>query len=223
MSTTHEHSLDYNAEIGLWCDDANIVGKLRIPQGAKGLVLFVHGSGSGRFSPRNNFVADKLNEAGLATFLFDLLTDSEVELDNQTSRLRFDVEFLTCRLVSVILTLVEQPEIEGLALGLFGASTGAAAALAAAARAPHLVSAIVSRGGRPDLANEALPRVKAPCLFIVGEHDDQVLRLNRSAIRNLRCEHALAVVPRATHLFEEPGALEQVSELAANWFGLHCK
>lgn len=222
MTTMHDRWIGYSADIGLWCGDNNIVGRLTIPLGAQGLVLFVHGSGSGRFSPRNNFVAARLNQAGLATFLFDLLTESEAHYDEHTGRLRFDIDFLTKRTSAVLNALMTQSEVEGFKIGLFGASTGAAAALAAAAGAPNTVSAVVSRGGRPDLARDALKHVKAPCLFIVGEKDEDVLHLNQQAMRKLGCQNALAIVPGATHLFEEPGALEQVADLAANWFQLHC-
>jgi dienelactone hydrolase len=221
MTTTHDRWIGYNADICLSCDDVQIPGRLAIPVGAKGLVLFVHGSGSGRFSPRNNYVAERLNQAGLGTFLMDLLTEEEAEYDEHTRRLRFDIRFLTKRMSAILKEVCGQPEVEGLAIGLFGASTGAAAALAVAAGAPNAISAVVSRGGRPDLAGEALPKVQAPSLFIVGERDELVLQLNQQAMRQLRCEHALAIVPRATHLFEEPGCLDQVADLASNWFRLH--
>ncbi len=199
-------------------DGVTLEGALEIPDLAAGLVLFAHGSGSSRFSPRNNFVAQELRRAGLATLLIDLLTRDE-DRDYQT---RFDIPLLTQRVIAVAQWLARQADTRTLALGLFGASTGAAAALQAAAALPEAVKAVVSRGGRPDLAGgQALARVCAPTLLIVGGRDDVVIELNRQAHALLKCEKELVIVPGATHLFEEPGTLEQVATLAAGWFGRH--
>jgi dienelactone hydrolase len=193
-------------------------GDLRVPAGATAVVLFAHGSGSSRYSPRNRYVASQLNEAGLATLLIDLLTPSEEALDTRTGRLRFDIRLLAERLIAATDWLARQPRTRDLRLGYFGASTGAAAALVAAAVRPRVVGAVVSRGGRPDLAGPALPRVQAPTLLIVGGADVPVIGLNHQAREQLRAETHLAVVPGATHLFEEPGALEEVARLAREWF-----
>ncbi|MGW3655366.1 phosphoribosyltransferase family protein [Streptomyces sp. NPDC005151] len=192
-------------------------GQLAVPEGATGLVVFAHGSGSSRHSPRNRSVSNSLNKAGLATLLFDLLT-AEEELDRANV---FDTALLGRRLTDTTRWLLEQPEAQGLAVGYFGASTGAAAALWAAAEPGSPVVAVVSRGGRPDLAGPRLPAVTAPTLFIVGGEDEVVLDLNRQAQAQLRCESRLAVVPGATHLFEEPGALAKVADLATEWFTGH--
>lgn len=194
-----------------------LAGTLAIPIGARGIVVFAHGSGSGRFSPRNRYVAEVLQHGGLATLLLDLL--EEVEADDRQKV--FDIELLAVRLQSAAEWLGKQPETQDLALGYFGASTGAGAALVAAARHPDQVSAVVSRGGRPDLAGDSLPRVTAPTLLIVGGNDDTVLQLNQNALAQLQCPCELVVVPGATHLFEEPGTLEQVAELALDWFHRH--
>jgi putative phosphoribosyl transferase len=197
-------------------------GDLALPAGARGLVLFAHGSGSGRKSPRNRSVAERLGARGLATFLFDLLTPEEEAKDRETGALRFDVPFLARRLTEAVDAAVAEPRTRGLRVGLFGASTGAAAAVVAAAGRPQIVHAVVSRGGRPDLAGpDALSRLRAPTLLIVGSEDRQVLALNRSAAERLRCPHAIEVVAGAGHLFEEPGALVKVSDLAAGWFARH--
>jgi putative phosphoribosyl transferase len=193
-------------------------GNLEIPHGAQGVVLFAHGSGSSRFSPRNRFVARMLNQAGIATLLIDLLTDGEEALDAQTAQLRFDIPLLANRLVAATDWLSRNPDTQRLRVGYFGASTGAGAALVAAARRPKMIGAVVSRGGRPDLARNALFSVDAPTLLIVGGKDAQVIELNREALRRLRCEAQLDIVPGATHLFEEPGALERVADLAVGWF-----
>ncbi|MBI2830588.1 MAG: dienelactone hydrolase family protein [Chloroflexi bacterium] len=193
-------------------------GDLSIPEAAQGIVLFAHGSGSSRLSPRNRYVAQMLREGGLATLLFDLLTMQEEAVDINTGRWRFDIRLLGERLVQATDWVRQNPETSPLAIGYFGASTGAAAALAAAVERPEDVRAIVSRGGRPDLAGEVLPRVKAPTLLIVGGQDYPVITLNREALAQLRCEKQLVIVPGATHLFEEPGALEQVAKLASDWF-----
>lgn len=195
-----------------------LVGDLAIPAGARGIVLFAHGSGSSRLSPRNRYVAEVLREAGLATLLIDLLTLEEERIDQQTAHLRFDIRLLADRLVGATDWLTSQPETRELRIGYFGASTGAAAALLAAVERPEAVGAVVSRGGRPDLAAEALPNVRAPTLLIVGGLDTPVLRINREALARLRCEKELAIVPGATHLFEEPGTLDEVAKLARSWF-----
>ena len=206
------------SEIEIPVGDASLSGSLVVPDGAPGVVLFAHGSGSSRHSPRNRKVADVLNGAGLATLLVDLLTEEEEQVDLRTRALRFDIGLLADRLVAITDWLPEQPTAAGLAVGLFGASTGAAAALVAAARRPDAVRAVVSRGGRPDLAGAALAQVRAPTLLIVGGRDELVLELNRQAHDQLRCEKRLEIVPGATHLFEEPGTLDRVAELAAGWF-----
>jgi putative phosphoribosyl transferase len=195
-------------------------GLLRIAPAANVIVLFAHGSGSGRRSPRNTYVAERLVEAGLGTLLFDLLTEQEEQIDAVTAELRFDIPLLTRRLAAATEWTVEQPRFKGFAVSYFGASTGAAAALAAAARIPT-VAAVVSRGGRPDLAGPSLSEVRAATLLIVGGDDQEVLALNRKALRQLTCAAQLEVVPGATHLFEEPGALERVASLAAAWFVHH--
>lgn len=193
-------------------------GILAIPEGSNAIVLFAHGSGSSRFSSRNHYVAKKLNEAGLATLLFDLLTAEEQEIDQVTRELRFDIALLSKRLVSAIDWANGYKLTEQLQIGLFGASTGAAAALIAAAERPDQVGAVVSRGGRPDLAADALPRVCAPTLLIIGGNDDSVIQLNQQASRLLTVAQCIEIVPGATHLFEEPGKLEQVAQLACDWF-----
>jgi putative phosphoribosyl transferase len=193
-------------------------GNLTVPLGANGIVLFAHGSGSSRHSPRNRKVADALSRAGLATLLFDLLTSEEEAEDAVTRRLRFDIDLLATRLVGGIEWVLSQPETGSMRVGLFGASTGAAAALIAAAEMPQTVSAVVSRGGRPDLAGDYLKRVRAPTLLIVGGEDDIVLRLNEQARQKMWGVDELAVVPGATHLFEEPGTMDEVISLAAGWF-----
>jgi predicted phosphoribosyltransferase/dienelactone hydrolase len=197
--------------------DVPLVGHLTIPEKCVGLVVFAHGSGSSRHSPRNRFVAAALNSAGLGTFLFDLLTP-----DEETDRAAvFDIDLLADRLGAVTRWLQAQPEARGQRIGYFGASTGAGAALWAAAEPHSSIAAVVSRGGRPDLAGSKLDQVRAPTLLIVGGHDEVVLDLNRQAQAQLRCESQLAVVPGATHLFEEPGALEEVSRLAGDWLSSH--
>jgi pimeloyl-ACP methyl ester carboxylesterase len=200
---------------------AQLEGELHAPPGAAGLVLFAHGSGSSRHSPRNQFVARLIRAAGNATLLFDLLTAEEERKDNVTTELRFDIGLLARRLVLVTRHLMNQSEWSGLKMGYFGSSTGGAAALVAAAQIGSSIAAVVSRGGRPDLARADLPRVASPTLLIVGEYDDVVLRLNQEALAQLRGEKELKIVPRATHLFEEEGALEEVARLAAAWFQRH--
>ena len=196
-------------------------GNLTIPPDAKGLVVFAHGSGSSHKSPRNRFVASQLNAHGLASLLADLLTPEEEDIERESRHLRFNVPLLTDRLESITKWVGEDSRTNGLNIGYFGASTGAAAALVAAAHHPRSVRAVVSRGGRPDLAGDFLPLVKAPTLLIVGTRDQEVLRLNRESLAQLNPKSVMQVVPGATHLFEEPGALEQVSELAAAWFTTH--
>jgi dienelactone hydrolase len=205
-------------------DGAALNGDLVVPTGAKGIVAFAHGSGSSRFSTRNRFVAQALNEAGLATLLIDLLTREEDAADQRTRELRFDIALLARRATAIVDALTRDEQLRTLRLGLFGASTGAAAALIAAADRPAQVHAVVSRGGRPDLATDALARVKAPTLLIVGGADHEVLALNRSALWRLSTRaQELRIVPGATHLFEEPGALEAVAHLAAAWFQRHLR
>jgi len=196
-------------------------GALELPREAGAIVVFAHGSGSSRFSPRNRLVSAFLNQGGLGTLLLDLLTAEESEIDERTGALRFDIELLGCRLVGALDWLAERPEVRGLPVGLFGASTGAAAALIAAAERPDQVAAVVSRGGRPDLAMEALPRVRASTLLIVGALDGPVIGMNRQAADRMQNEHRIEIVPGATHLFEEPGKLEKVAHLARDWFQQH--
>jgi dienelactone hydrolase len=198
-----------------------IEADLNIPQGCRGIVLFAHGSGSSRFSPRNKYVAGVLNESGFSTLLLDLLTASEEQIDSRTAHLRFDIPLLAQRLLVATDWIVTRRSADALPIGYFGASTGAAAALVAAAQRQDLIQAVVSRGGRPDLAGSALPKVMAPTLLIVGGYDGPVIELNQIAAASLRAEHRLEIVPRATHLFEEPGALEKVAELARDWFEQH--
>ncbi|MFF2960203.1 dienelactone hydrolase family protein [Streptomyces sp. NPDC057963] len=205
-------------EVSIPVDGSAIVGDLVIPAQAAGVVLFAHGSGSSRHSPRNRAVAATLRQAGLGTLLLDLLTEPEERVDAVTGQHRFDIGLLGRRLVSAVDWLGDRPATAELPLGLFGASTGAAAALVAAAERPDRVRSVVSRGGRPDLAGEVLGRVRSPVLLIVGGADREVLRLNQEAAEHLRVAHRLHVVPGATHLFAEPGALEAVADAASQWF-----
>jgi putative phosphoribosyl transferase len=200
-----------------------IEGNLVVPSGSKGVVLFAHGSGSSRFSPRNQYVAEVLNKVDLATLLIDLLTQEEEEVDMRTRHFRFDINLLAERLISVAEWLKKNPRTHQLSLSIFGSSTGAAAALIAAAKLPGDVAAVVSRGGRPDLAMDYLKEVKAPTLFIVGGRDTVVLDLNKKAMMQLSAEKKLEIVPGASHLFEEPGKLEEVAKLATAWFLEHLK
>ena len=193
-------------------------GNLTIPEGARGIVLFAHGSGSSRHSPRNRHVGRILNEGHLATLLIDLLTREEELIDAQTGNLRFDIALLAERLIETTDWLTHQPETRHFQIGYFGSSTGAAAALMAAADRPAVAGAVVSRGGRPDLAGPVLPRVHAPTLLIVGGNDFPVVDVNRAALKQLRCEKQMVIVPGATHLFEEPGALDEVAHHARDWF-----
>lgn len=199
-------------------DSIRLEGDLSVPSEPRGVVLFAHGSGSSRRSPRNRYVADLLNEGGLATLLIDLLTSDEQQVDMQTAHLRFNIPLLAVRLEVITGWLAEHPEVDGLEAGLFGASTGAAAALVAAARLPRLVKAVVSRGGRPDLAGPLLGQVQAPTLLIVGGEDPVVLELNRRAMAQMHCEKHLEIIPGSGHLFEEGGALKIVASLARHWF-----
>lgn len=196
-------------------------GDLAVPSNARGAVIFAHGSGSSRLSARNRFVAGVLQKARLATLLLDLLTPEEEQIDLQSRQLRFNIELLATRLVQATRWVAGDSEVGSLRVGYFGASTGAAAALVAAAQLPHTICAVVSRGGRPDLAGNALSTVRAPTLLIAGGDDRVVLELNEKAFGILQCKKKLEVVPGATHLFEEPGALEQVASLAAAWLEQH--
>ena len=211
-------SLPITKEILMHINGKNIYGNLKIPEKAEGLVIFAHGSGSGRFSPRNMHVAGILNKNGLGTLLFDLLTAEEEKIDNYSGEYRFNIELLGERLIGVTDWLIKEPPINRLKFGYFGASTGAAAALTAAAERPSVIYAVVSRGGRPDLAMKSLYRVKSPTLLIVGGEDFEVIELNRTAYENIPAKKKLEIIPGATHLFEEPGALEEVARLSAGWF-----
>jgi len=206
------------SEVHIAAGRATLDGNLTIANGATPLVLFAHGSGSSRHSPRNQFVARTLNNAGLATLLFDLLTPEEEAIDLRTAEHRFNIGLLAERVVHATKWARQQEQTRDLPIGYFGSSTGGGAALVAAAEIPQNVGAVVSRGGRPDLAGEALPKVQAPTLLIVGGNDDIVIELNELARDRIRCEVKLEIVPGATHLFEEPGALEKVAQLASDWF-----
>lgn len=221
-------AMSVHTDVDVALGPVRLQGNLARPADPRGIVLFAHGSGSGRHSPRNQFVANVLNEAGFATLLFDLLTAQEEERERYTRHLRFDIGLLADRLVGTTLWVQRQPLIGSLPMGYFGASTGAAAALVAAARmarAPHAghggIHAVVSRGGRPDLAGPALHEVHAPTLLVVGGDDTEVITLNQVALRELRGEKAIAIIPGASHLFEEPGTLEGAARLAAQWFDRH--
>ena len=209
--TNHKN---FKKDIQIKIDNIALYGILSIPKGAHGIILFAHGSGSSRFSPRNMFVAEELQEAGLATLLIDLLTEEEDEIYET----RFDIDLITQRLIDVTSWVQKQPETKSLKLGYFGASTGAAAALKAAAKLVSQISAVVSRGGRPDLAAEVLGKVKSPTLLIVGGNDFGVIELNEDAYKKLKCVKELEIIPGATHLFEEEGKLEWVAKYAADWF-----
>lgn len=208
-------------EVTIQAGDEKLKGILQVPPGAKGIVLFAHGSGSGRLSPRNQFVAQKLQQAKLATLLLDLLTKEEEAIDEKTRQFRFDIDLLAQRLEETTDWLAKQSETKSLRVGYFGASTGAAAALMAAAEMGDVVKAIVSRGGRPDLADDALRDVKAATLLIVGGQDHGVIELNRKAFEEMQATKKMEIVAGATHLFEEAGALDQVAELAAKWFSTY--
>jgi predicted alpha/beta-hydrolase family hydrolase len=213
--------LEISREVFIPSGNVRLEGELIIPGSATGLVLFAHGSGSSRHSPRNKFVARTLQEAGIGTLLFDLLTREEEQEDAHTGHFRFNIDFLARRLMDATRWIKTQEETKRLLVGYFGSSTGAAAALVASAELGEQIAAVVSRGGRPDLAGASLPRVKAPTLLIVGGRDELVIGLNWDACGRLRCEKELKIVKDATHLFEEPGALEEVANIAAEWFKAH--
>jgi predicted phosphoribosyltransferase/dienelactone hydrolase len=208
-------------EVTVHTEAVSLAGDVALPDGTTALVVFAHGSGSSRHSPRNRAVAKALNQAGLGTLLFDLLTPEEERVDLRTRALRFDIALLTTRLVGAIDWVRSQSDLQALRIGLFGASTGAAAAIMAAVQRPESVHAVVSRGGRPDLADAALSQIRVPLLLIVGGEDTPVLALHRATTRLLQVEHQLAIIPGATHLFEEPGALDEVARLACDWFVQH--
>ena len=211
------------SKVNIPADSIALEGELVVPKRAEGLVLFAHGSGSSRHSPRNRLVAAEIQAQGIATLLFDLLTPAEEAQDVRNGLLRFDLELLSRRLQAATHWVQQHGDLQRLGLGFFGASTGGAAALIAAANFGTAIGAVVCRGGRPDLAGAALARVTSPTLFIVGENDEMVLSLNRAAFAQLTCPRQLVVVPGATHLFEEPGALEEVARLAAGWFRQHLR
>lgn len=200
-----------------------LFGDLRVPPRASGIVIFAHGSGSSRFSRRNRAVAGVLEAGGFATLLLDLLTPEEEAVDEQTGEYRFDIDLLGRRVIEATDWVKPRPDLHRLPIAFFGASTGAAAALIAAAARPEVTRAVISRGGRPDLADEALPRVKAPTLLIVGGDDTPVIELNREAMQRMRAPVELEIIPGATHLFEEPGALDEVARLATNWCRRHLR
>jgi putative phosphoribosyl transferase len=214
-----EYGISHDEEVRIHSGRVVLAGNLTTPAESKGIVLFAHGSGSGRHSRRNRYVASLLQEADLATLLFDLLTEDEEAVDQHTAHLRFDIPLLADRLVGAADWLFEESRTSDLPVGYFGASTGGGAALVAASRRPELVGAVVSRGGRPDLAGESLPAVQAPTLLIVGGNDEPVIALNEEALVRLgSTEKELVIVPGAAHLFEEPGTLDVVAQLAADWF-----
>ncbi len=208
-------------QVQLRAGRVTLEGTLTVPLNATAVVIFAHGSGSSRFSPRNVHVANLLQKAGFATLLFDLLTKQEEFIDKLTSHLRFDIDLLTNRLLAATGWTIQQEETKTMRIGYFGASTGAAAALAAAAQLPRAVGAVVSRGGRPDLAADVLPNVSAPTLLIVGGNDLRVIEMNCSALAGLHYLKKIEIIPHAGHLFEEPGALDVVAQLAADWFATH--
>lgn len=210
-------------EVDMVAGEIHLKGDLFLPDDALGLVIFAHGSGSSRFSSRNRYVASVIQNAGIGTLLFDLLMKEEERAERHTRHLRFDIPLLTERLEAIVKWALSYPDTNGLPIGLFGASTGAAAALSAAASLGDTVAAVVSRGGRPDLADKALPNVTAPVLLIVGGHDGSVIELNEIAYREINSEKELKIVRGATHLFEEPGALEAVADMAAEWFKKYLK
>lgn len=207
-----------NRNINIQAGNVVLNGELMLPFDSQGIVIFAHGTGSSRFSPRNQYVAKALVQMGLGALLMDLLTEEEEHLDNKTKNLRFDINMLAARVVSAIDWIDRNNQQYTIPIGLFGASTGAGAALVAAAKRDNVVKAVVSRGGRPDLAGDSLPLVKAPTLLIVGAKDYEVNRLNDEAAAMLTCANKTEIIPNATHLFEEPGALEKVAELAGLWF-----
>jgi dienelactone hydrolase len=216
-----DETLIEHATVSVPAAEVVLKGDLSIPSAPKGVVLFAHGSGSSRHSPRNRYVAEALNEHSLGTLLVDLLTAEEERDDEVNGHLRFNIDLLTRRLVAITDWLASPPQVRGRGIGLFGASTGAAAALRTAVQRPDIVKAIVSRGGRPDLAGSTASLVRAPTLLIVGGKDTDVLQMNRDAMALMKCKTELKIVPGATHLFEERGALAQVASLAAEWFTNH--
>jgi putative phosphoribosyl transferase len=219
MTTTIRHS----GEVEIQISDNVLEGELIVPEEAKGVVVFAHGSGSSRHSPRNQFVARTIREAGNGTLLFDLLTHKEEREDQSTGEFRFNMPMLAQRLVETSTWLHRQPEMDSYGLGFFGSSTGGGAALVAAAELGSHVDAVVSRGGRPDLAAEALPKVQCPSLLLVGERDEVVIDLNRQAWARMRCPKELRIIPGASHLFEERGTLDQVAQAAADWFAQYLR
>jgi pimeloyl-ACP methyl ester carboxylesterase len=218
MLQAHLPSVVPSREVEIIIGSKTLHGQLALPHAARGLVMFIHGSGSSRHSPRNQQVAADLQQGGLATLLFDLLTQPEESFDLQTGEFRFNIPYLAQRVLEVTDWVLQQDQLATLPIGYFGGSTGAAAALVAAALRPTSIDAVVSRGGRPDLASDELPLVQAPTLLIVGSKDPETLKLNEQAIVQMRCEREMRIVPAATHLFEEPGALERVTQLARGWF-----
>lgn len=218
IATPTKRAMEETGEVQIRADSVLLGGELTVPKDATGIVLFAHGSGSSRYSPRNQYVARVIRDSGVGTLLFDLLTREEETIDNYTREFRFDINLLARRLVAATKWLSEQTETTHLCPGYFGSSTGGGAALVAAAEPGSRVGAVVSRGGRPDLAGKALRHVKAPTLLIVGALDGPVIRMNEDAYAELRCVKELKIIPGATHLFEEPGKLEEVASLAANWF-----
>ncbi len=223
MSHTGNIGTEQRRDVEIPAGNTRLKGELIIPVGAQGIVLFAHGSGSSRHSPRNQFVARVIREGGIGTLLFDLLTREEESVDIYTRHLRFDIGLLAERLAEATRWLERESDTWDLRVGYFGASTGGGAALVAAAELGLDVKAVVSRGGRPDLAGVALPKVTAPTLLIVGERDESVIEMNVAALAQLNCEKELKIVPRATHLFEEPGTLEEVARIATDWFKKHLR
>lgn len=216
MSTDMDLRIDHG--VSFKAGNARLEGEVKVPEGATGIVIFAHGSGSSRHSPRNQFVAEIIRRGGVGTFLFDLLTTQEEIEDRYTGHLRFDIGFLAERLMEATKWIMDEEEMQNLRIGYFGSSTGAAAALVGAAQMSDIVAAVVSRGGRPDLAGDSLPLVTAPTLLIVGGDDDVVIKLNEEAYALLNCEKRLKIIPGATHLFEEPGTLDHVASFASEWF-----
>jgi putative phosphoribosyl transferase len=205
-------------QISVTLGEATVEGNLTVPHNARGIVLFAHGSGSGRFSPRNQYVAKEFNKSQIGTLLFDLLTSAEEEEDLMTAEYRFNIPLLADRLVGATEWLKKSSITHSLKLAYFGASTGAAAALIAAAKLPNDIMTVISRGGRPDLAEQYLPKVKAPTLLLVGGYDEEVIELNKQAMVKMTAEKKLVIIPGATHLFEEPGKLEEVARISTEWF-----
>jgi putative phosphoribosyl transferase len=223
MTQDKQISTMHDVDVQIPANSIQLEGELKVPSSATGIVLFAHGSGSSRHSPRNQYVASVIRNAGVGTLLFDLLTREEEAIDIQTRHLRFDIDLLARRLVDATNWIRREPTLRHLRVGYFGSSTGGGAALVAAAMVGEEIGAVVSRGGRPDLAGDALQRVKSPTLLIVGGYDEQVIELNEQAYAQLQCQKKLVIVPGATHLFEEPGTLEEVAHLAAQWFQKHLR